>query len=144
MKRNLLAGLLLAALSTAGLAETGTVYRSPTCQCCSKWIAHMAANGIDLTPQNLGSGELTQLKAKLGLKPEQASCHTATIGGYVVEGHVPAEDVKRLLAEKPDAIGLSVPGMPSGSPGMETEGAAQPFDVLLVKKDGTTEVWAKH
>jgi hypothetical protein len=84
------------------------------------------------------------LKASLGLKPAQASCHTAVIDGYVIEGHVPADDVKRLLAEKPDAIGLAVPSMPAGSPGMETGGTSEPYDVLLVRKDGTSEVWARH
>lgn len=88
--------------------------------------------------------QLNQMKRTFGLKREQFACHTAIIDGYVIEGHVPADDVKRLVAEKPDAVGLTVPGMPIGSPGMEVGDAKEPYKVLLVKKDGTTEVWAEH
>lgn len=127
------------------LAQTaGVVYKSPTCGCCEKWIEHMAKAGFSLAPRDMSSGELMRQKVRLGLSGPQASCHTAEIGGYVVEGHVPADDVKRLLTEKPDAIGLAVPDMPVGSPGMEAGDAKEPYDVLLVKKDGTTEVFAKH
>lgn len=139
---SLLAALL--ALSGAATAEQAIVYKSPACDCCSKWVTHMRDNGIDLAQRDMQKSQLSRLKASLGLKPEQASCHTATIEGYVVEGHVPAQDVKRLLAEKPDAIGLSVPLMPVGSPGMEAGDTKVPYEVLLVKKDGTTEVWAKY
>lgn len=127
------------------LAQTaGVVYKSPTCGCCEKWIEHMGKAGFSLAPRDMSSGELMRQKVRLGLSGPQASCHTAEIGGYVVEGHVPADDVKRLLTEKPDAIGLAVPDMPVGSPGMEAGDAKEPYDVLLVKKDGTTEVFAKH
>lgn len=134
-------GLLVA---TSAAAEPAQVYKSPTCQCCSKWIEHMTSNGIALTPVDMQRGNLNRLKSRLGLKPEQASCHTATIDGYVVEGHVPAADVKRLLAERPDAIGLTVPGMPLGSPGMEAGDRKDPYEVLLIKKDGSTEVFARY
>lgn len=144
MTRPMLFGGFLVALAGMAMAEPPAVYKSPTCQCCSKWIAHMQANGYALEPKDMAQRDLTRLKASLGLKPEQASCHTATIEGYVIEGHVPAEDVNRLLAEKPDAIGLSVPGMPIGSPGMEMGDRKDPYEVLLIKRDGSTEVYAKH
>ena len=89
-------------------------------------------------------GELMQEKLAAGLRPGLTSCHTGKVGGYVVEGHVPAREVQRLLAEHPDAIGLTVPNMPVGSPGMEYGGTTDPFDVLLVRRDGTTEVYAEY
>jgi hypothetical protein len=139
--------LLVFALVLAGPAvaqTTGVVSKSPTCGCCVKWVEHMEKAGFSLAPRDMSSGELMRHKLKLGLSGPQASCHTAEIGGYVVEGHVPADDVKRLLAEKPDAIGLTVPDMPIGSPGMEAGDKKEPYDVLLIKKDGSTEVFAKH
>ncbi|MBC8013706.1 MAG: CopG family transcriptional regulator [Methyloceanibacter sp.] len=87
---------------------------------------------------------LDRIKRQSGIGEELAACHTAKIGGYVIEGHVPAPDIKRLIAERPDALGLSVPGMPIGSPGMEQGAETEPYDVLLIKKDGTTEVFARH
>lgn len=123
---------------------TGTVFKSPTCGCCIKWVEHMEKNGFSLASRNMSSSALTRHKVKVGLSGPQASCHTAEIGGYVVEGHVPASDVKRLLKEKPDAIGLTVPDMPVGSPGMEIGDRKDPFDVLLIKRDGTTEVFASY
>jgi hypothetical protein len=135
--------LLLAALPLEA-QERGEVWKSPTCDCCSKWVAHMASHGFTLTPKDVLARELTRLKGHMGLKPEHFSCHTAIIGGYVIEGHVPADDVKRLLREKPDAIGLSVPDMPIGSPGMEAGEERQAYEVLLVKKDGTSDVFARR
>ncbi len=140
---SLLAAALLAAAPLEA-QESGEVWKSPTCECCSKWVAHMASHGFTLTPKDVLAHELTRLKVHVGLKPEHFSCHTAFIGDYVIEGHVPADDVKRLLREKPDAIGLSVPGMPVGSPGMEVGDERQYYEVLLIKKDGTREVFAKH
>jgi hypothetical protein len=137
------AALLLAAAAGHAAAETGQIWKSPTCGCCTKWVEHMAAHGFALEGKDVSPRELNQRKAELGLKPEQSSCHTALIDGYTIEGHVPAEDVKRLLAERPDAIGLAVPGMPVGSPGMET-GPAEAYEVLLIKRDGTSEVFARH
>lgn len=143
--RELSSGLLLAAilLSTSALADDPqiTVYKSPTCGCCTKWVAHLEENGFEVETTDLN--DLRLVKSMSGLKPEQASCHTAKVGGYVIEGHVPAEDIKRLLTERPDARGLTVPGMPKGSPGME---APQPdhYQVLLLGNDGSTAVFAEH
>jgi hypothetical protein len=136
--------LVLLSAVPAAAQTTGVVYKSPTCGCCVKWVEHMEKAGFSLASKDMSSGELMRQKLKLGLSGPQASCHTAEIGGYVVEGHVPADDVKRLLIEKPVAIGLTVPDMPVGSPGMEAGDAREPYDVLLIKRDGTTEVFAKH
>jgi len=141
----------LALLMTAPVfaATTGQpsieVWSSPTCSCCGKWIKHLEANGFAVTVNNAAPSALEQIKRRAGITENLASCHTAKIDGYVIEGHVPASDIKRLVAEHPDAIGLTVPNMPIGSPGMEQPGGeAEPYDVLLVKKDDAVEVFAHH
>ena len=126
-------------------AQSIEVWKSPTCGCCGKWVDHLEANGFAVTAKNTSSSMLDRIKRQAGIADKLASCHTAKIGGYVVEGHVPAEDIKRLVEERPDAIGLTVPNMPIGSPGMEQpDGTTEPYDVLLVKRDGSTEVFARH
>lgn len=120
------------------------VWKSPSCGCCAAWVKHMGNAGYAVTTQNVALDILAKIKQQAGLAPELQSCHTAKVGGYIIEGHVPAEDVKRLLEEKPDAIGLAVPGMPIGSPGMEMGSEKERYEVLLVKKDGSREVFAKH
>lgn len=120
------------------------VWKSPTCGCCAKWVEHLRANGFTVATKDVAYGVLSKVKRQAGVSPDHASCHTAKVGGYTIEGHVPVEDVKRLLAEKPDAVGLAVPGMPIGSPGMEAGSDKEPYEVLLLKKDGTTEVFARH
>ena len=138
-------GLLLGAalLSTSASADDLkiSVYKSPTCGCCSKWVSHLQQNGFEVETTDLN--DLRVIKSMSGIKPEQASCHTAKIGDYVIEGHVPAEDIKRLLSERPQARGLAVPGMPKGSPGMEHPNPEH-YQVLLLRNDGTTEVFAEH
>ncbi len=101
----------------------------------------MADSGFVLDVTEVDQTALDAVKRQNGISGQNASCHTAQIGNYTVEGHVPAATVKRLLAEKPDAVGLAVPGMPAGSPGMETDGPGEAYDVLLIKKDGTSEVF---
>ena len=120
------------------------VWKSATCECCGNWVKHLEANGFTAKVNAASPSMLDQLKKEAGIGEKLASCHTAKIEGYVIEGHVPAPDVKRLLAEKPDAIGLTVPGMPSGSPGMEQGMKFDPYKVLLIKKDGTTEVFSNY
>ena len=147
MKTTRTALIVSAWLVVSGLAQAAepveiTVYKSPTCGCCEKWISHLEANGFKVTPQNMN--DTGMVKAMSGIRPETASCHTGIVNGYVIEGHVPATDVKRFLAEKPDALGLSAPGMPQGSPGMEQGGQHDNYRVLLLKKDGSTEVYAEH
>ncbi len=114
------------------------VWKSPTCGCCKDWIAHMREHGFRVTVHDTGN---TEARARLGIPIELGSCHTARVDGYAIEGHVPAEDVLRLLKEKPKAIGLAVPGMPIGSPGMDGPaygGRKDPYDVLLVRRGGVS------
>lgn len=119
-----------------------TVYKSPTCGCCDKWIDHMEDNGFQV--KAIDVLDVIPIKQQYGLRPEHASCHTAIVEGYVVEGHVPAADVKRLLSEKPDVLGLAVPGMPIGSPGMEMGDRVDSYSVIAVDKDGGTEVFNQY
>ncbi len=137
------AALILATafVPAAIAAENMAVYRDPTCGCCGAWIAYARANGYTVNVHEDQS--MVVVKARLGVPASAASCHTALIGGYVIEGHVPVEDIQRLLAERPDARGLAAPGMPIGSPGMEL-GAPQRYDVLLLERDGTSHVFATH
>lgn len=115
------------------------------CSCCLAWARHLEDHGYATDIRKLSADGLQQRKLQLGVRPGLASCHTGLIGGYVVEGHVPARDIARLLAERPDAIGLTVPDMPLGSPGMgEGSAQAEPYDVLLLRKDGTSEVFASY
>lgn len=144
-----LRGTLVAAFTTlvgvAHAAQAIEVFRSESCGCCLAWGEHMEEHGFAVSMENLPIADLMAAKTKAGLSSGQTSCHTAFIDGYVVEGHVPAREVKRLLDERPDAIGLSVPDMPYGSPGMGEAGPdADPYDVLLVRRDGTTEVFASY
>lgn len=120
------------------------VWRSPTCQCCGAWVKHLEKNGFAVKVSAATPSMLDRIKRQAGIGEPLATCHTAKIGPYVIEGHVPAADIERLLSERPDALGLAVPGMPVGSPGMEQGDKTEPYDVLLIKKDGTTEVFARH
>jgi len=120
-----------------------TVYKSPTCGCCGAWIEHLEEDGFVVEAND--TVDLATVKAENQVPPQLQSCHTALIGGYVIEGHVPAEDINRLLAERPDVVGLAVPGMPAGSPGMEIDGhPGQPFDVIAFDQSGNVEVFASH
>jgi hypothetical protein len=118
-----------------------TVYKAPTCGCCQKWVDHVRAEGFRATTTDVA--DVAPVKNTHKVPADLGSCHTALIGGYVVEGHVPAEDIKRLLAERPDIIGIAAPGMPNGSPGMEN-GRVDRYDVIAIGKDGSRKVWATH
>lgn len=139
----ILLGLLLASPAVAA-PETIEVWKSATCECCGNWVKHLQANGFAVKVNATEPGALQRLKEQAGIGRKLASCHTAKIDGYVIEGHVPGTDIKRLIAEKPEAIGLTVPGMPVGSPGMEQGMTFEPYEVLLLKKGGTSEVFATH
>jgi hypothetical protein len=120
------------------------VWKSPTCGCCKDWIAILQREGFKVQTFDEGNNAA---RARFGLPARYGSCHTARIGGYVVEGHVPVREIRRLLAEKPDAIGIAVPGMPVGSPGMdgpEYGGRRDPYDVVLVHRDGSSRVYASY
>jgi hypothetical protein len=119
-----------------------TVHKDPGCTCCDKWAEHLRQAGF--TVKVIEAGSVTPTKERVGVPAALRSCHTGEVGGYFVEGHVPAADVLRLLRERPGARGLAVPGMPLGSPGMEVEGIRPSFEVMLVGRDGATSVFARH
>ena len=120
-----------------------TTYKSPTCGCCSEWVEHMEDAGFVVAAHDVSA--LATVKQEQQVPVELQSCHTAIVDGYVIEGHVPAEDIGRLLAERPDVAGLAVPGMPIGSPGMEIGGtSAQPFDVVSFDVEGHVSIFSSH
>jgi hypothetical protein len=149
-RRVLLVGLPALALPLSSAAQTRAeaplveVWKSPTCGCCKDWVAHMEANGFQVRVHDTGN---TEMRSRLGMATKYGSCHTARVGVYAIEGHVPASDVRRLLKEAPRAVGLAVPGMPVGSPGMDGAaygGRRDPFDVLLISKDGAATVFQPY
>lgn len=132
------------ARSASAAAPEGTLvtlYKNPTCSCCADWAEHMRANGFRVDVRE--GGDLTAAKDRLRVPPGLASCHTAEVGGYALEGHVPADVVVRLLDERPEVAGLAVPGMPAGVPGMPGEGFGS-YDVLAFEADGATRVYASR
>lgn len=138
MKRRIFSNILLAGslawpVLVHAAAPVIDVYKSESCGCCGKWVEHLQANGFTVNAHNVA--DPADYRQKFGIPQAMGSCHTAKVGGYALEGHVPATDIKRLLKEKPKAIGLAVPGMPHGSPGMET-GRNDAYDVMLVQADG--------
>jgi Cu/Ag efflux protein CusF len=154
MQRRTLITAAAAALAT-GLAGTAIaqmrpgkpqvlVWKDPNCGCCNDWIRHLQENGFEVRAFDTGN---LAARRRLGMPEQYGSCHTAQVGGYVIEGHVPAPDIHRLLKDKPQALGLSVPRMPIGSPGMdgpEYGGRQDPYDVLLVQRDGSSRVFASY
>lgn len=116
------------------------VYKSPTCGCCKKWNEHLTSNGYTVKSKDMD--DVSPIKAELGVPRKLVSCHTAVVQGYVIEGHVPAADIARLLKEKPKIVGLAAPGMPGASPGMDS--GSDPYEVLTFDAKGTTTVWARH
>ena len=118
------------------------VYKTPTCGCCSLWVDHMRHAGFTVKADNVSQEALQRLKTKFGVPVSADSCHTALLAGYVVEGHIPADTVKKMLKERPKVVGIAVPGMPVGSPGMEVPGVrGRPYDVLSFDKTGATRVF---
>lgn len=136
-------GLVL--INTAVLADKTTaitVYRSPTCSCCGKWIEHLKQNNFVI--KDIMSDDMKAIKNKHGVSDEMASCHTALVGGYVVEGHVPADDIKTLLTSKSKVVGISVPQMPSGTPGMEMGDKKDPYNVVSFDRANKYQVFKSH
>lgn len=142
MKKTILSLMLITSSIFAMEGKTMTVYKSPFCGCCSDWIDIMKTKGfkIDVIETN----EVNNIKQKAGLQAGQTSCHTAFVDGYVVEGHVNYSAIKKMLEEKPNIIGITVPGMPIGSPGMEQGNTKQAYNILYVNKDGSTGVYEAH
>jgi hypothetical protein len=145
-RRALLAAAALLPLAAAAQQESAIeVYKTATCGCCNDWIAYLKGNGFSVRSTNVP--DTSPVRARLGLPAKYGSCHTAVVGGYVVEGHVPAREIRRLLAERPAAVGIAVPEMPIGSPGMDGpayKGQRDPFDVLLLQADGSSKVFASY
>ena len=138
-----LSALLPAIARAAGAPAALTVYKDPSCGCCKKWVEHLTANGFK--PIVKDRSDMTALKDSLGVPTALRSCHTAVAGKYVIEGHVPAADMKRLLSTAPKGVlGLAVPNMPAGSPGMEMPGRGEPYDVLAFSANGKAHVFATH
>ncbi len=123
-------------------AATVIVHKDASCGCCAKWVDHLRQAGFKVAVRNEAS--IDAVKTRLGVPAKLASCHTAELAGYVIEGHVPAQDIQRLIRERPIAKGLAVAGMPQGSPGMETDGRADPYDVILFGGDVPEAVFAHH
>lgn len=150
-RRTLLLGVLALSAATPTLAKKPQVvavpiqvWKDPSCGCCKDWITHLEKNGFAATALDQGNSEA---RVRLGMPQKYGSCHTALVQGYVIEGHVPAEDIRRLLKERPDALGLAVPSMPLGSPGMDGPaygGRRHPYQVLLVQKDGSAQVFNSY
>jgi hypothetical protein len=120
------------------------VYKSPTCGCCTIWVEHVRAAGFQVEVHNVDEEKMQSVSSGGGVPNDLDSCHTAKVGGYTIEGHVPAADIQRLLKEKPAVAGIAVPGMPIGSPGMEMGGRKDPFSTIAFTKDGKKTVFAKH
>ena len=148
-RRSLLltSGALIVAVASPAVAAPDRrilVRLDANCECCSAWTAHLRDAGFDVTEEVLHAGLLVAYKAEKGIPLELQACHSGEAGGYVIEGHVPAADIDRLLAERPNALGLAVPGMPYGSPGMGSEEERDAYEVILFRADGSTEVWATY
>lgn len=131
-------------LAVAGNAPLVQVVKDPSCGCCGAWVAVLEQAGFTVETRHADNDALYAFKARLGISPDLASCHTALVDGYVIEGHVPPADIRKLLDTRPDAIGLAVPGMPFGSPGMGPESERDAYDVLLVGRDGKTGLFAHY
>lgn len=149
-RRALLVGIAAIGLGRWATARSATlaplveVWKSPSCGCCKDWIAHMRASGFRVEVHDSGN---TAARVRLGVDGKYGSCHTAVVAGYAIEGHVPAGDIRRLLKERPVAVGLAVPGMPVGTPGMdgpEYKGRKDPYDVLLLQANGTASVYRRY
>jgi hypothetical protein len=135
------APMLVSAIPARAASRTMEVWKDPTCGCCKDWISILRKSGFEVTVNDTGNGAA---RAKAGIARQYGSCHTALTGGYAIEGHVPVREIERLLKERPDAIGLAVPGMVIGSPGMEQGGRVDPYTVLLLHRDGGSSAYAKY
>ena len=134
----------LPSLSWAESRPAIHVVEGSGCECCKQWTNSLRENGFQVTSEERFGTLLMQHKIDLGVPIELTSCHTGSVDGYFLEGHVPADDIRRLLRERPEALGLTVPGMPYGSPGMGPETKRDAYDVLLVRQDGTSEVFTRY
>jgi len=141
-----LAAVLTFGLATQAISQNTSIDVKKTngCGCCLAWMEHLQENGFAPTGEDMFAALLVRFKLDNGVPQRMTSCHTALVDGYVVEGHVPAADIRRLLTDRPDAVGLAVPEMPLGSPGMDQSRWREAYDVFLINKDGSTEVFASY
>jgi hypothetical protein len=146
MRASILLTIFLFVLTLASAAEPGlpevTVYKDPNCGCCTKWVAYLRENDYRVTEIN--TTDISAYKEKHGIPARLGSCHTALVAGYVLEGHVPVADIVKLLQERPGIVGLSVPGMPVGTPGMEMGDRKDPYEVIAINKDGSHYTYSRH
>tara|TARA_R110002124_G_scaffold127318_2_gene287227 strand:+ start:2560 stop:3018 length:459 start_codon:yes stop_codon:yes gene_type:complete len=147
MKKSLIAGGLLLAMTSMAAAQESPVIevlKQASCGCCGGWVVAMQEAGFTVNVQNVSGDELYAAKEASGISDDLWACHTATVAGYTVEGHVPVAEIERLLAERPEALGIATPGMPVGSPGMDYGDDRQAFDVILVGLDQSQQVYASY
>ncbi len=137
---------LLAVAAAPGWAQAAAIHvvKGTGCECCNAWVAYLRQEGFSVTDEERYGTLLMTYKSEVGVPQRMISCHTGMVDGYVLEGHVPATEIRRLLDERPDAIGLAVPGMPYGSPGMGPEDEREAYEVFLINRDGTGEVFARY
>lgn len=145
--RRTFVGTLLAAIPTAACSTPPkktevTIFKTPACGCCGNWVNHLRSNGMNVVVHDLD--DISHAAKELGVPKALSSCHSAWVEGYFVEGHVPVIDIRRLVRERPKAAGIAVPGMPIGAPGMEQGDRREPYDTVLVGRDGRTRVFARH
>lgn len=139
-------GVVVLAQPLTALARTPTkqltVWKTPTCGCCGDWVSHLRKSGFEVVINNVN--DTGPIRKQFGLADKFGACHTARLNGYVIEGHVPAQELNRLLDERPVALGLAVPGMPMGSPGMDAGGSRDAYSVLLVQSDGKSRIYQSY
>lgn len=135
---------LVRAQQATPAAEPIVVYKTPTCGCCGVWVEHLRTAGFTVETHDVSHEELTRIAGTAGVAPELRSCHTGLVGGYAIEGHVPAADITRLLKDRPAVAGISVPGMPVGSPGMEMGDRRDPYNVVAFTREGRRSVFAQY
>lgn len=139
-----MAALTIGLFPFAAVAASLEMMTTGACSCCHAWARHMRAAGHEVIVKDLAMGQLMKMKLDAGIPAALTACHTARVEGYLIEGHVPEQDIRKLLTERPEVLGLVVPGMPIGSPGMESGGKREVYEVLLLKKNGSTEVFARY
>lgn len=145
-RRSVIGGIAAPLLPSVAWAKSASikVWKTPTCGCCGAWVEHLKQAGFDVSATDIDQDALDQVKDRLGVPTMLRSCHTAEIGGYVVEGHVPAADIKLLIEYAPKIAGIAVPGMPIGSPGMEMGDEIEPYATVAFDETGPTTIFARH
>lgn len=142
--RSAIAAMAIGLLPATAAAASFEMVTTGGCACCHKWARYLEAGGHEVKVKELAMGQLMKMKLDAGIPASLTACHTARVDGYLIEGHVPVQDILKLLSQRPEAVGLIVPGMPIGSPGMESGDTHEAYEVLLLNRDGTTQVFARY